>query len=1168
MNQPTFELPNFETTTQGNFSTATQNRFIVGFVTLNDGESLRLAIDGGDFSADTDFILHDEETGRFIIPNPNVYQDGYVLTQGANKFEVRVYDSNNLFGASSSLIVRLVDESVVTILPEPPTGVRAESYDGFVCIKWTNVGLDTDNIQGYNVYCSTRTGGTGGYFRINLISVDTPIMERTLTDFATLDADVSIATDIEGNPAADPLFAELTMTQKGLDGVVIRTDVNELLEIPETVGALQVGVNISTYDTKEYYSFDHYRGYGPRNIPPTIANSSFVTTPEDVDLYYTVAALYIDPVSGVEIESPLSVEVAVHPTKIRPSQGEFPQVGREALLQSTVNTIYQVNPEIAIQPGSVIRDVILDPFLNEAARLRLIMDFMHRATSLTSLLAIDDPNGSGTSIDASVSPYKTALQRAFFLLQPYEVQQIIDQCFDKLASNFGITRLQGQRARGEATFFVRSRPTSSIVIPLGTSLLGGGFAFRTTASATISIENLATFYDPANRRYSVTLPIVADTAGVGGNVSPGGITRTEIQDVSVTNSAPCFGGTDQETNTQLALRTQNAIASVDTGTLRGYLKVASSVPGVEEAQVVSADDSFMLRDYHPTNGSKVGGCVDVWIRGVQAATVTDTFAFTYEVRQDVQFILADSPSALMFRALDENLSELNPLMEMLDVENPKMGLRNISTGEYFDLTNVEILSPNLIRLDTTIDQPSVDYGDVILGDYRYRTGTEFVLTRQPVGYLVSVSGTVVGQLDSSLYTLNRPSSPFMLGYSSKADESLIVKSGTTYSEDAPTGERIDVTDESHIIVGEFIEYVNNLGAVGLTLTVTSADGLITYKGPYDPSGEMDYTIQEGTQTIPLGIKRVVGGNIEDGQEVLISYTHDENFVVEYTTNIIVSTVQSEIDNQKHLTANVLVKEAVPIFVNITATVLVQRGNSSSFVDDQIRTNLQNLFLNLRMGEPIRQSDIIEVIDSTEGVSYVIVPLTEMAFLDGAHIIREELTSDQISDFEHITTWSNQHNNVFLLKESFNHRTSDGGGIEFGNYRAVFKNNDEMEIIDDLPYLLAQKDCQAYIIGNEGLPIPGVSDDLTLQALGYVEEADIQAKRQELTQNRVLISLAVGDTPRNYDWAITYTSIGDDGANDLEISGISYLRLGAVTLSFDEDRPAISRSRTSQSNVRY
>ena len=82
--QPMFELPDFEMTTQGQFTTTVEQRFIVGECDLEAGELLLISIDGGSFAEDTSMVLYEESTGRFVIPNPNVFPDGYTLSRGQN----------------------------------------------------------------------------------------------------------------------------------------------------------------------------------------------------------------------------------------------------------------------------------------------------------------------------------------------------------------------------------------------------------------------------------------------------------------------------------------------------------------------------------------------------------------------------------------------------------------------------------------------------------------------------------------------------------------------------------------------------------------------------------------------------------------------------------------------------------------------------------------------------------------------------------------------------------------------------------------------------------------------------------------------------------------------------------------------------------------------------
>ena len=170
--------------------------------------------------------------------------------------------------------------------------------------------------------------------------------------------------------------------------------------------------------------------------------------------------------------------------------------------------------------------------------------------------------------------------------------------------------------------------------------------------------------------------------------------------------------------------------------------------------------------------------------------------------------------------------------------------------------------------------------------------------------------------------------------------------------------------------------------------VTSEDGLITYAGPNDPSGAPDYQITLGTQTTAVSLIRSETSTIPNGATVLISYQHDENFTVTYTTNLIVSLTQDAVDANKHATADVIVKEAIPAPLDIEATVILIRGRDSGTVDTTLRTNLSNFFSNLRLGDAVRQSDIIDVIERTSGVSYVLVPLTKMVRAEGGTVVRE------------------------------------------------------------------------------------------------------------------------------------------------------------------------------------
>ncbi len=1144
-----FLLPDGRYLSKTALSTTRDTRFVTGTYDEANTVSLEVSIRGKAFVADPDLISF--TAGGFIIPNPEAYPEGLDLYAGSNLVKVQATNLKGMISDEGSFDLILVGEGAVSDRPVPPSGVRAESYRGYVRIIVEGV-EDEENLIGYNFYAANVAGGGDeGYSTINLKPVAIPVVHRYEKEIAQMDTDLEVVRDEDGNLLKEPQVLQIIAQQADFGSQeVLKREVDEALIVSDQMNKLRLTMSLSQYYRTDTYTFDHSRSGSELTAPPTVPNNSFASMVDEDPLYYVVTSLYLE--GGVEKESVYSIEVEARPMTILGQTGVFPVATKDDMLQGVAASIYGANPSISFHPGTVLRDVLVDPVLNEAARIRLVVDFLHRAASFHTLMEVDDPNGTGTSLLAESSPYKTALSAAFHYGSPSSVQPLIDGCFDKLAANYGLVRRDGSKARGEVTFYT-STLEKSFFIPLGTRVRGGT-TFLTTSAASIPFEDGASYYDPTTKTYSVTVGVVALNVGTAGNLNSGSVSSTAISDLSVTNYAPTYGGGSRETNAVLASRALVRISSVDTGTQRGYYQAVAGISGVEEAFCVSAGDDLMRRDFDEDYGKHLGGKIDVWIRGNTLTKVSDTFAFTFETKQDVQFELVHLDS-LTFMALDDNLSLENPLMEMLDYETPRLGLMNASTGEYFDLTDVEIVDYNIIRLSIDLEQPGVDYSDVVLGDYRYRTGSAYTFDRQPVADILSVTGTVTGELTPAVYTLTRANSPTTLGFSEEAGDYVQIIAPTDPDSTAvvPTGELIEVENEPHVLVGEYLEYVSGLGAINLTVVVTSEDGLTEYRGPYDPSGVFDYTIVEGGQTTPLAIKRIEGMEIGDGDTVLVSYKHDENFTVKYESNLIISTTQDTINDMKHLSADVLVKEAIPITIDLATTVVTKRGYSAAQADAAIRVGLVTLFTGLRMGDPVRQSDIIEVIDSAEGVSYVILPLTMMALADASYIVQEPLVSDQAGDHSLLLEWSSSKASVFLIHEELNHSTSEGGGSEQGNYCMVEKDGFHMDLLDNAPQLIGSRDNQAYIIGSGGLPIPNFSDNETIRDQGYVTDEEIAARRAELSANRVLVSIPVGTSPMDHSFAITYGSVGDGGTNDLDCGPTSYFVLGEVTLSFDEDR---------------
>ena len=1142
-------------------STTVSQQFFTGTLPA-DTVDVQVSIRGGTFSSDPDFITF--EGTRFTVPNPSAYPDGIQLLAGTNDIRVKAILSNGTATQEAVLSAHLSVEEDIGDLVEAPTGIYIERFNSTVTV--TVEGLtDNDNVVGYHFYASPQPGGGEvGYYRINpsmIISGETVEVEE---DLATLDVDADIALDSEGSHVADPLFFRVRGSQEDLDDVELSVDFDEQLEVPETTTRLRIGTTIKTVRETLRYSFEHDRQATLESELPALSHSAVSTVPDEDPIYYVVTAVHL--ISGVEYESFFSPEVLGSPLRIVPSVGSFPQVSRQQIVRQQVSSIYRTQPQVRVDPGSALRDTVIDPFAFEADRIRFIIDFLHNAQSFATLLLIDDPTLTGDSIPVNQSSYKQALREAFHLTTDDQVQQIIDNAFEKLASNHGVTRDGGKRARGEVTFFVTDRPTTSITKSIGTVLSGGGVEFRSTSTGLITTTGVGRNFNPSTGRYYGRAYIQADAAGTAGNLAPNQITVISGNDlnVRVTNESRTFGGTDRQSNRDLALEALRVLSSVDSGTLQGYINNAINTPGVAQVAVISAGHALMMRDRNE-DGRHVGGKVDLYLRGESEAKVTDVFAFSFETRERQQFEPVGATSDLRFRAIDLALSDENPLIEMLNLPDLNLIFENVTKGYQFDLTDVEILAPDQIQLSTDNNDP-LAHGltDEFRGSYRYRTSDKFVLTRQPVIDVTSFVGEQTGTLIEGVYDLFRASDPLELGRSTLAGDYVQVTDplddeGTT----VPSSTPIVVTDEDHSFL-DGIEYLNNLGAIYLTVRIFNDDRTIEYNGPLSTDAQQDFTFVFGDETTPLGVVLTDNSLIAEGQSVLVDYSHDENFTVEYTTNAVVSVVQEVIDADSHITADAIAKWAVEVPVDISATIVLLGNTKQPVVDAGIRTALARLFGVFGLGVAVRRSDVIRALDAVNGVDYVVVPMTKMVRGDGAQVVREAVTTDTESDYAHIPDWSSATVNTYILKRALEAATIDAGG-ERKDFRGVFQ--DEVALIhhetppnaNGFPLRGSVGGC--FVIGSGGLNIPGYSDNTTIEA-DYVlpsdpdeKEADLLRIRKLLTANRVMATFVPGgdplDDPGEHDYAVTYVVNGDAGVKNIEPGPIEYLTIGNLNFVYDE-----------------
>lgn len=1123
------------------FTTNLENITIEG-TTDSNTVAIQVSVNGGPFSSDATLIEIDGTD--FTFPSTVSYPDGYALDLGDNTFVFRTVD---ILGAASATSTVTVTRVAVISAGENliPSGIKLRRarnrVDLLVAKPLVNI-LSNVEFRGYNFYASKSSGGVEtGYFRINKSLVTTASTEFD-EELTALDSSSVVFV-----PEAARLRVKVTQEDVFENEVSLVLDrVTPIGEVSDQLG-LKFAQDLQIRRLQEYVTFSHNR-LGGVDI---INSDQFVDVDNSEPLYYVVTGVYFDTTTGEEFETPYSQELIGLPLIIDTGITPLPRRSFLSIVSSFIAAVQRVNQLISLIPGSTTRDVSIDPFSSEAERVWFIADFVHRSGSFLTLLRLDDENGDDVSDPVATSAYKQALKLALGLQSDAAVQNIIDAQFDKLAGNFKRSRLPGRPSAGQVVFYTKTRPRQNVVIASGTAVTTDvdvenslpSVRFLVGGTYVLPAADADAYFNFETQQYEIVCDIVAASIGSNGNRPAGQIKNlaTAISGMSVINREATVLGSDRESNASLAARSQLALVSVDPGTEGGYLATSIAQPGILKTKIVKSGDPLMMRDYDEVRKKHIGGKVDLWVQGLRERTVSERFAFTFEVARDIRCQIIDI-STLTFRVLDSRVTSNTPIVEVLDNLSQGLGVRNATSGQDYSLTGVTILDYETFRLNTAIPQPVTNIDDIILADYRFRSVNQFTFTLQPVRRVTSVVGEVSGALSlTEGFDLYKVADPLLEGESTISTDYLVINQ----IGGVPSGATITVNDEPHVMIGFFEEPLGSIGVNTATIKVFNSDRTIQYDGPGTPSP--DYSIVEGTATIPAKIVRTAASDIVSGQEVSVDYDHDENFTVTYVVNDLLQQLQRTLNVRRHITADVLVKQAVLNSVDIETTAQLKRGAKKETTDPAVRSNVSRELNQKLIGQGSAQSDIVNAIDSTPGVDFQVLPLARMGYADGSRKIRETVSGSSAR----LSSLDIGGNQAFILTEPLEFPTTDGGGLAT-EHRGVFQDDEPMVLSATLANVCSLQN-QAYIIGAGGAIVAGYSDDATLIAAGFTDPEDLLVERLRRTANHIVVSLSGAgtppDAPENHKYAASYVVRGDTGPHDMTASEVEFLDLGALTLTF-------------------
>jgi len=990
------------------------------------------------------------------------------LELGANTLTVVAVERITQFVSPATTITITLIEQDDFITISSPTGIRLQRAQDMVTVVCAQ--NPEPQTVGYNFYVSAQSGGVNGvYAKINKALID----------------QYSFYEDS---------FKTLGSTEDRSGNIIVTTTTREFLR---------------TYYFSQALTPDRYTELVGASLLP---NQPFT---DDTPLFFVVTAMIYDPATAKVSESTYSPELQGSPLIITTGIADLPGRTQNDIILTYSRELLVGNTGVDTKPGTALRDM-MDPIAEEEARLYIIQDFMARSLSVSTLLAFDDENGDGESDLVVDSLQKRALQVALNLTDDGALQSLIDQQFVKLASNVNIIRKSAVSATGSAVFYTDTAPIRDMIVYEGaliatTGDLDAGIPsqnYRTQATRIMDFQSADSYYNPTMQRYELEVDVEAIVPGESGN-SDSYTIKTYESGVDpgflVENPNPISFGVDQESNHDLATRIMLAFF-VDTGTEGGYARIAVSISGVHNVRVEKAGDSLMRRDWDPIRKEHIGGKVDLYIQGRHLEQVADQLAFSYEsvvasggTKADEPFTVINAVS-FQFKTNNAAVTAHTPIFEVSRVHNA-------TRSQDYDLTGYQIIGDGQV-IDLNESNPinasiGLAVADVIRVDYKYRSSDVFVLQRQPVVEIISVTGQLSGPLTTDNWDLVRLQDPLEDGGSTIAKDGIRIK----FANNLPVTGTQTIVDEPHVMILGVDENLNYLGVDPTSIVVQNEGKTITYVA------NADYLVQNGTDTTPTAIRMIESGAIINGQRALVSYDAIENFTIIYTTDGLLGTVQEEIDKTKHACADAITKQALQNDVDFVITVIPKAGMvSTSNLTSRIRTDVANFVSQLGVGVSLTQSDVVAIINNVADVDYTVLPFLRMVKADGSFIVRDEIGKVQWEIFNEGMATS-----YITVASVLTYKTVDKGGSS-NDFRGIFEEN---------------------------MPLVLQSDPLNVSGgpgRGYIQ-----------SDGRLIVTTRDGLLPDNKNYQAAYFVYGEVGSKDINVASVEYLNIGQFSVTFDASR---------------
>lgn len=348
--------------------------------------------------------------------------------------------------------------------------------------------------------------------------------------------------------------------------------------------------------------------------------------------------------------------------------------------------------------------------------------------------------------------------------------------------------------------------------------------------------------------------------------------------------------------------------------------------------------------------SKASSTLQICLLNVPASTVT------YEAGGTVATVSTDGSQQVYVLTSSGTISNTTPF-------NPESGYYECTVGIQATAAGTEgNVGPGTITNITGLSaQADAVYNPNALTNGSNAETTEELLTRIKQHLAGIISGTVpyyeAKSAEDTRVTdlvVVDPDNAFSLRGPASID---IYIQGSQYATYTQT-----VTNRDQTVYLEKCPVV--LGTATATITVDGTD--ITYT-----EGSGFVIVKDTTSFVATSVKskdRLVWSS--DLVDVIASLESD--YTISYTYNYLVEDLQTQLtaDDVKTIGADILVKETTPINVEMAFGIVTLPGTDPISVKQDVITTIEAFVNSLRLNTSLRQSDIINLIENTNGVDYL------------------------------------------------------------------------------------------------------------------------------------------------------------------------------------------------------